>query len=417
MAIVLMTKGVTLLLGMPSILASSTLDISIPQTYSGIQVVENKDSLNTKKTDTKYRIHNGAYQKATNISQRPDDSSDKDLFTHDNKHDFKFNKDAVKFIDFDFTSNEEEHYKPQLAPLKKSWMDFQVDLSVPKSLIDTTKIRKPKSYHRMLPYSMWTPYGENPVYDVLVFGNEKRFKMHMNIDLSNIQYYGKKMAPIVGRTYHSSSMNSSVVIADLDFIGFLYETFNKQGRLRKHNRKHANAWKTYNTASATLALELSSRNSRTPNYGLLQNADMQRELVNANPDVHQKGDGVSLLNDSTYNSIDKGESGNGKQHENEKRNGNKTRSEEGSRMVKEGMNNDSKGKKNKIYRRSQVITSHDNGSELKELPNSMEDLYKYIRQKQEQDSIKRKEIFRKDKAEQNIYELEQQQRKLKEQQN
>ena len=63
----------------------------------------------------------------------------------------QLNMDAVKMIQFDFNPLPKQENKPLEAPLNKKWMDFKVDLKVPRSLIDTTKVWKPESYARISP--------------------------------------------------------------------------------------------------------------------------------------------------------------------------------------------------------------------------------------------------------------------------
>ena len=66
----------------------------------------------------------------------------------------QLNMDAVKMIQFDFNPLPKQENKPLEAPLNKKWVDFKVDLKVPRSLIDTTKVWKPESYVRMEPYTI-----------------------------------------------------------------------------------------------------------------------------------------------------------------------------------------------------------------------------------------------------------------------
>ena len=105
-------------------------------------------------------------------------SFDEDFREQQNgKGELKLNEEAIKMITFDFMPNSNESNKPLEAPLEKSWMKFKQDFDVPISLTDTTKVRKPEGYIRMLPYSIWTKFGEDPVYDVMVFGKQKEYKI------------------------------------------------------------------------------------------------------------------------------------------------------------------------------------------------------------------------------------------------
>ena len=352
------------------------------------------------------------------------------------KDGFKLNEDAVKSIHFDFSPTPQKYSKLKTAPIEKPWMDFQVDLSVPKSMIDTTKVRKPENYIRMLPYSIWTRFGIDPIYDMYVFGSKKQFEIMWKLNLERAGEYSRELLPNAGK-YNPNSTGASVVIGNLDFIGFLYNNLNKQGRIRKHNRKHANAWKTYQsiTPSSTLAetgamngnkqrsyadnqshetplrqyksIELTEDQNPTyfsrPDHRLLQTPDQRSRFgtfydpeLYAMPSDFEKND--SIDSDSLY--VTKPHLGL-KENNEEKR---QTRSNRSHRR------NPKKGSKhNKATQQDTEI--------LDELPNSMEDLYKYIRLRQLKDSLQRKEDARKDKVDQNVYELEQQIRKLRERQN
>ena len=85
--------------------------------------------------------------------------------------DIRLNEEAVRMIQFDFSGTEEAPREEMKAvTLDKPWMDFKKDLRLPRSLTDTAKVKKPTGYVRMLPYTIWTRFGEDPVYDVLVLG-------------------------------------------------------------------------------------------------------------------------------------------------------------------------------------------------------------------------------------------------------
>lgn len=346
------------------------------------------------------------------------------------KNDLKLNDNAVKLIQFDFVpSSHSTKTELQTSPIDKPWMDFQVDLSVPKNMIDTTKVRKPENYVRMLPYSIWTKFGENPVFDVLVFGNKKRFEIMWKLDVDDIEEFGRNAIPFAGSYDPNGGVGcSSVIIGNLDFIGFIYDNFNKQGRIRKHNRKYANAWKTYQQAAPSILSEkedmLASTTvgpthaSNSPVADSLYSDSvsdgrfsLSHQLNSVNllekrendesqkPDYHllqtpeQRSRFGTFLDPSLY-AMPSNEKKQDQTENRQKRPKHKNRKHTSS--------------KKKTPKQSDVI---------EELPSSMEDLYKLIRAKQEQDSIKRREMFRQDKTDQNAYELEQQQRRLKEMQN
>lgn len=355
-----------------------------------------------------------------------------DSLSHQHENELKLNHDAVKLIQFDFVpSASSEHATMKTSPMDKPWMDFQVDLSVPKHMIDTAKVRKPQNYVRMLPYSIWTKFGENPVFDVLVFGNRKRFEIMWQLDLDDFENFGATAIPNAGSyNPNGSAGNASVVIGNLDFIGFLYDNLNKQGRIRKRNRKHANAWKTYQNAAPALSaesglstdsvsemdethtigrpglqhhlksVELIEEKGNTyferPDHRLLQTPEQRSRFGTfLDPELYALPTDSTVKHDS-LSTESKGKTDLNKSEESQQKR--------------------SRRKKTKKYR---VKAKQQKKEEdvLKEMPNSMEDLYLYIRTKQKQDSIQRQELFRKDKIDQNVYELEQQQRKLKERQN
>ena len=378
----------------------------------------------------------------------------KDHYQYKDKNkDFKVNEDVVKLIQFDFVPSATDQQLEKIAPIEKPWMDFQVDLAVPRSMIDTTKVRKPKKYIRMLPYSIWTRFGEDPVYDIFVFGYKKRLEMSWKLNMKDLEEYGRGMVPVAGQYNPNELMNSSVVVKDLDFIGFLYDNLNKQGRIRKRNRKHANAWKTYHKVAPYLdghqsvvldsiqndaedeaypglyhhlkTVELTEEKSpkyfERPDHTLLQTPELRSrfgtyydpELYALPSDFEKDADSsrVDALHRNSPISEDKHAiTSNGKSQ---------VLIDQESKRYSNGQHEFKKEKQRRLrkppHKRPHKQKKEDDVLEV--LPNSMEDLYKYIRMKQQQDSLRRKELFRKDKVDQNVYELEQQQRVLKERQN
>lgn len=179
-------------------------------------------------------------------------------FKNENKEsELKLNEEAIKLITFDFMPDfNDEANKPMEAPLEKSWMQFKADLAVPKSLTDTTKVRKPKGYIRMLPYSIWTKFGEDPVYDVMVFGNKKKYEISWTINPFNdySENYGMSLSPSAGSISDGMRIRGAgIAIGGLDIMGFIYNNLTARGRMLQHNRKHANAWKIYEKYRPTLS--------------------------------------------------------------------------------------------------------------------------------------------------------------------
>lgn len=61
--------------------------------------------------------------------------------TEKKEEEIKLNEDAIKMIQFDFVPNE-NRYQPLNAPMDKKWMQFKEDLSMPRSMIDSTRVKK-----------------------------------------------------------------------------------------------------------------------------------------------------------------------------------------------------------------------------------------------------------------------------------
>lgn len=181
----------------------------------------------------------------------------KDFRNNSKENELKLNEEAIKLIKFDFMPDyNEEINKPVEAPLEKSWMQFKADLAVPKSLTDTTKVRKPTGYIRMLPYSIWTKFGEDPVYDVMVFGRKKKYDITWSLNPYSDygENYGRSIPPSAGSISDGIRIRGAgITIGGLDIFGFAYNNFTARGRMLQHNRKHANAWKIYGAYQPTPA--------------------------------------------------------------------------------------------------------------------------------------------------------------------
>ena len=127
----------------------------------------------------------------------------------------QLNEEAVKLIQFDFLPGSMDKFnKPVEAPLEKKWMGFKnpLDEGIPRNLTDSFLVKKPKGYIRMCPYSIWTKFGEDPVYDVTMEGRPPELIMNEGPDLSKkIQTdYGHSLKPSTGRMY--DMMNNSTTI-------------------------------------------------------------------------------------------------------------------------------------------------------------------------------------------------------------
>ncbi|WP_303914490.1 DUF4858 domain-containing protein [Bacteroides mediterraneensis] len=289
----------------------------------------------------------------------------------------QLNMDAVKMIQFDFDPSSKPENKPLEAPLDKKWMDFKVDLKVPRSLIDTTKVKKPEGYVRMEPYTIWTRFGEDPVYDVLVTGRPKKWEISWTLNPNRVyrdENYGRSLMPSTGRIYRdlNAPIGPTFAIGGLDFIGFLYDNLSPRGRMLAHNRKHANAWKTYADYVPTAADSL-----KVPNfyrYTAARKADTIRTMLPSQPAFS----GAPLL--PVYATPD---------------------SVKATQSTAKPDTLEVQKKKN-----PQPAREEDAGN-----------LYEYIRRKEAEDSIRRKEFLRKDRIRNNQYDVQREIQRLRDRQN
>ncbi len=136
----------------------------------------------------------------------------------------KLNQEAVKSIQFNFAPDINEMQKPKMSE-EKPWMEF--NKSLPKNFNDTVQWRKPK-YIRLLPYTIFTRLGEDPVNDIIIKTRKDTLRMKLKLD------YLKEYIP----------QHQPVVSFDAEKL--LYENLTKRGRAIRRNRKRAKAWKIYN---------------------------------------------------------------------------------------------------------------------------------------------------------------------------
>ena len=142
----------------------------------------------------------------------------------------KLNQEAVKSIQFNFAPDINEMHKPKMSE-EKPWMEF--NKSLPKNFNDTVQWRKPK-YIRLLPYTIFTRLGEDPVNDIIIKTRKDTLRMKLKLD------YLKEYIP----------QHQPVVSFDAEKL--LYENLTKRGRAIRRNRKRAKAWKIYNDYVPTL---------------------------------------------------------------------------------------------------------------------------------------------------------------------
>ena len=136
----------------------------------------------------------------------------------------KLNQEAVKSIQFNFAPDINEMHKPKMSE-EKPWMEF--NKSLPKNFNDTVQWRKPK-FIRLLPYTIFTRFGEDPVNDIIIKTRKDTLRMKLKLD------YLKEYIP----------QHQPVVSFDAEKL--LYENLTKRGRAIRRNRKRAKAWKIYN---------------------------------------------------------------------------------------------------------------------------------------------------------------------------
>lgn len=161
------------------------------------------------------------------------------------KEELKINTEAVNSIRFDFISEKDKLAGTPLISEEKPWMKFLKDL--PKNFGDTTRWVRP-SYIRLTPYTPYTRWNEDPITRMLSEAEQDSlrhlqmfWKLNITLDPSRMNGHvdvPKGMDPSVTPSSHP-------LIGGFDTDKFLYESLTKRGRTIRRNRKHANAWKTY----------------------------------------------------------------------------------------------------------------------------------------------------------------------------
>lgn len=136
----------------------------------------------------------------------------------------KLNQEAVKSIQFNFAPDINEMHKPKMSE-EKPWMEF--NKSLPKNFNDTVQWRKPK-FIRLLPYTIFTRLGEDPVNDIIIKTRKDTLRMKLKLDY--LKNYIPQHQPVVS----------------FDAEKLLYENLTKRGRAIRRNKKRAKAWKIYN---------------------------------------------------------------------------------------------------------------------------------------------------------------------------
>ena len=250
---------------------------------------------------------------------------------------------------------------------------------MPRSLTDTTTVKKIIGYIRAEPYTIWTKFGEDPVYDVLVTGRPKEWKIYWTLNPfgPKLEEYGRSMPVMPGANYARmvAPIGPSASISG-DINGFLYDVLSPRGRMLAHNRKHANAWKTYKDYQPTKEDSL-----KFPTY--IQHEKDKVETV-AEPVLATRFAGDQTL--PIY------------QH-----------------SVEE---NDSLTQVLMDSLKAETAQRKDSTEAPKpQSGDNVADWYDEMRQQKVQDSLRRLEFFRRDKTYRNQYDVEKEQRRFKEKQN
>lgn len=291
------------------------------------------------------------------------------------EHELKLNQDAIKMIQFDFSQPTEQINKPLDSPIQKKWMDFRTDIKLPRSLTDTTTVKKIIGYVRAEPYTIWTKFGEDPVYDVLVTGRPKEWKMYWTLNpFRSKEEYGHSLPVMPGITYARmmGPIGPSASISG-DINGFLYDVLTPRGRMLAHNRKHANAWKTYKDYKPTREDSL-----KFPNFIRTKQTSSIPGITGGESALSTSFDEKPVL--PVY------------------------------RQTPE--ENDSLKKSHA----DTLTLQKDSLPPKAQSGDNVSDWYKEMEQRKKQDSIRRIEFFRKDRIQKNQYDVEKQLRMIKDRQ-
>ena len=206
-------------------------------------------------------------------------SEKKDSLRFKKEGEIYINQEAVKSIEFNFMSQPEIIKPKPKMDERKPWMEFRKD--IPKNFTDTTTWRKPK-YTRATPYTPYTRYDEDPIYDRVLTKDTLSIRMKLNMDKI-------KLAPGMGHGYRvvPGGMDQSVTPSNNPITGFdadkiLFENLTKRGRAIKRNRKKAKAWKIYKDYVPTKedSLKWYGNKKRIPKDTLHINKDSIHYFIN-----------------------------------------------------------------------------------------------------------------------------------------
>ena len=206
-------------------------------------------------------------------------SEKKDSLQRKKEGEIYINREAVKSIEFNFMGQPEIMKPKPKMDERKPWMEYRKD--IPKNFTDTTTWRKQK-YTRSTPYTPYTRYNEDPIYDRVLIKDTLSIRMKLNTDKI-------KPAPGMGHGYRvvPGGMDQSVTPSNNPITGFdadkiLYENLTKRGRAIKRNKKKAKAWKTYKDYVPTKedSLKWYGNKKRIPKDTLLINKDSINYFIN-----------------------------------------------------------------------------------------------------------------------------------------
>ena len=206
-------------------------------------------------------------------------SEKKDSLRFKKEGEIYINQEAVKSIEFNFMSQPEIIKPKPKMDERKPWMEFRKD--IPKNFTDTTTWRKPK-YTRVTPYTPYTRYDEDPIYDRVLTKDTLSIRMKLNMEKI-------KLAPGMGHGYRvvPGGMDQSVTPSNNPITGFdadkiLFENLTKRGRAIKRNRKKAKAWKIYKDYVPTKedSLKWYGNKKRIPKDTLHINKDSINYFIN-----------------------------------------------------------------------------------------------------------------------------------------
>lgn len=272
----------------------------------------------------------------------------------------KLNENAVKMIQFDFTPQPDNKIEKILeAPLDMEWKKFKEKVPFKRSFADTATVKKIEGYVRVQPYTIWNRFDEDPIQSVMPT-LKKKWSVYWKLTPylhTRQEEYGKTTVPSTGKTYDAvTAPSGSSVSIETDFNKLLFESLTARGRAIKYNRKHANSWKTYSTYVPTR-----EDSARYPRFW-----KSNQKLINKFP--------VYALGGNT---------------------------EKGS--IRDSITTDVRKKETSARQKKKEKAKQ---KELEEVTT----IEQYIRQRAAEDSIRRREFFRKDKERRNAYDVEKENR-------